>query len=334
MMPKISLSQNPPLMLEKYNLIIYSIEKILEPKSQSYINSSMEKSHNNQNKPDNSDNTEIDYLTKLLNKPVNTRSNKDLELIKKYLETTNLIKNIRTNNPHIGDKIVNILSQNITSEQRNSGQIVFYVGDVSDKLYIILKGSISIHKPVFKTVYMSVLEYLDYIAYLKQINEQYLFERASRANQSIFDNILDNEYNRKSEYFTIYSYSHVLSLGTGTHFGDFGLEKNKGRSATIRCLDSTVFGVIDNKTYNENILNEKSKAKLKEITYFLNNFFFKNITIKTFENKLYQNFYLHEFPKGTILFKEGDALRYLYFIYEGKLEKTINMNVKKFYISR
>jgi len=146
-------------------------------------------------------------------------------------------------------------------------------------------------------------------------------------NQEIENNriILTSEENK---IFTIYEYQLFHSLSEGQYFGDFALEKNTFRTATIIAGDEdTHLAVINKSLYYDLIYEEKIKlsAIYKD---FLYDSIFKDFVKKVdFEKKYFEHFIYEEYPKNHIIVKENEDMENLYFIYEG----SIIMNSKKSY---
>lgn len=125
----------------------------------------------------------------------------------------------------------------------------------------------------------------------------------------------------------IYTYDEFCTLGTGEFFGDYALQSNTSRSATIICTEDTHFGVLNLDVYTEYLSSEKQKMINREVVFLLDNNLFKEIHSKNFERKYFQLFISEEYSRNTLLFKENQAVEYIYFIKEGEIELSMNKSL-------
>jgi len=116
-----------------------------------------------------------------------------------------------------------------------------------------------------------------------------------------------------------------LTLGGNSLFNFFYLTLK--RNATIFVEEFCHLGVIDKNTYEQYLLNERLKAKIKEEKFLIENFFFKYIRPSIFDNKYFNQFIYKEFTSGQILFNTNDEIDYIYFIKEGEIELLMNNSI-------
>ena len=125
----------------------------------------------------------------------------------------------------------------------------------------------------------------------------------------------------------IYKYEKFLTLESKSYFGDSAIDVNSTRNATIITSEDTDFGYIEMKLYNTYISQEKIKLLHKKFDFFLENFFFKNIDLITFEKKYFSYFICNNYDRGDILFQENENAYFVYFIEKGVVELTTSKNV-------
>lgn len=127
--------------------------------------------------------------------------------------------------------------------------------------------------------------------------------------------------------FIISKYEHFSLLSTGQYFGDFAIDCNVPRSATIMGLDEeTHLAVIDKECYREFILKHKLKIEEKKLNFLYKSFFNRFINKFYFEKKYYACCIYQEFTKGHILFKENENLDYVYILHSGKINLEFKRN--------
>ena len=71
---------------------------------------------------------------------------------------------------------------------------------------------------------------------------------------------------------------------------------------------------------------EKKKIIHKECLFLLENFF-SSIKFYLFYSKHFHLFTQHEYSNGKNLFTEEDKFEYIYFVKDGEVELSLNMNV-------
>ena len=138
----------------------------------------------------------------------------------------------------------------------------------------------------------------------------------------IMDNITKNET-------TIFEYKTFMSLKTNDYFGDSAIETNSPRNATIIAEEDTDIAYLSNRLYSAQIATEKAILLQIKIKNMHQNFFFHRIQYYKFSKKYYTWFINEKYYKGDILFKEGENIKYLYFIQEGSVEISFNKSINE-----
>lgn len=147
---------------------------------------------------------------------------------------------------------------------------------------------------------------------------------------NVHESELERNINFNIEYeFEIQIYSLFMYLYPGHYFGDFALDniKDNKRTATIKVEETANLGVFNKHIYQNFIFNEKQKIKLKEVNFFHSNFFFNSLRQEYFESKIFNHISPHEYSSKYILFKEGEPIKYIYFVREGSVEISITSSI-------
>lgn len=150
----------------------------------------------------------------------------------------------------------------------------------------------------------------------------------------------------KQENIKIFDYFYCLSLSQGKYFGDYALEGiSEGRSASIVASEESLLGSLDSEIYKEYVHAEKAKIRTKEISYLVDQFFFKSVTKFKFERKYYSMFQVVELYKDHVLYpfdknyleirdekrfdmrKDRSNEYFIYFLREGEVELSMNMSL-------
>ena len=137
------------------------------------------------------------------------------------------------------------------------------------------------------------------------------------------------EHSKDFKKVIIFENEYFFTLNAGQNFGDLALDSvTRSRNATvIGEADMTYLGVIKKNIYEEFVLNEKERIKTREIQFLIENYFFRPVKIKTFVKKFFKDFIYEEALRDTIIFKEKDAMDYIYFIKEGEVEIYVNKTI-------
>ena len=162
---------------------------------------------------------------------------------------------------------------------------------------------------------------------LLQKEKKELFGRLSK-----FDQVITKKYrllaNDKIKFnVNLFKYTTKLWLQKGNYFGDVALDQYTTRNATIRTEENTHFCYIDYTHYNNCLRYEKQKLNIKEISFLVDNYFFKSMQYKDFEKKIFVCFECQEKYKNNFICYEDEPANYLYFIREGQIELTIRKSI-------
>lgn len=105
--------------------------------------------------------------------------------------------------------------------------------------------------------------------------------------------------------------------------------KSLNRNATCRVVHNEDVHLCEMtiSTYKEYILSERGKVRNKEISFLLDNFFFKGIKKNYFEKKYYSIVVQETYLYGKVLYNENDPADFIYFIREGQIELSFNYSM-------
>ena len=161
--------------------------------------------------------------------------------------------------------------------------------------------------------------------------EAELFERLSKYSEHMTKQyrILVNDSIKFN--VSIPKYKSKIYLEGGNYFGDVALDQYTTRNATIRTEEDTHFCYIDYTHYNNCLRYEKQKLNIKEISFIVDNYFFKSMQYKDFEKKIFVSFKSQELLKNSYICRENEPTNYLYFISDGQIELTMYKSMSDIY---
>jgi CRP-like cAMP-binding protein len=149
----------------------------------------------------------------------------------------------------------------------------------------------------------------------------------SQLSRSTFLNIekyrfMENDLDSKQ--VVLYYNEEFMFKSSGQYFGDFAIDgfTNK-RSATIIADEDTYLGYLHSDIYKQYVSIEQQRLTQKEVNFFLENFFFTSVQKKAFEKRYFNQFVCEDFFRGSVIFTEGEEMKYLYIVKEGEIELSI-----------
>ena len=139
---------------------------------------------------------------------------------------------------------------------------------------------------------------------------------------TIHYSFLTNDEKYQIIFFKFIDYKNI---STNDYFGDF--ENNKYVHRVIPTSDELELLSMRNDIYSEFMKNQKTKIKLEQINFLLQNFFFSSINRIIFEKLYYDLFDFENYKNNEIILKENTPVDYLYFIKSGKVNLISNKSV-------
>ena len=277
---------------------------------------------------------DYEYLIKTLKKSKNTRTRRDQARINTYLcKNIDFFKNFAV---HIEAETLQKITGLINYNHYPSEYKIYSFGDDVNRLYIILKGSIKIQKPVTVKKSMSLRNYVEYLVKIRdEEKDEIKFKRIQNYNKKVNRLKLiaiDYDYTKippaKEDNFIVEEEKEFNVLNEGNVFGEITLDKNEKRSETtitkekcdIVSLDRTEFAKL--RTIEEQKINNK-------LTGFKNDFplfkYWNNLKLMS----LIKGLITEKYEKGDYIYKQNDKPEYIYLIKEGTVEA---FNYTKFHI--
>lgn len=268
---------------------------------------------------------EYDRLIKSLKIKKDKRIKKDYSIINTYLcNNIDYFKNLAA---QIGENTLEKITGFINYNHFPSGYKIYSYGDEVDRLYIILKGSVKIFRPVPVKNSMSLRDFVEHIVNIRDIEKDEIkFIRIQAYNTNLDKEKLiklDYDYTKippsKEEIFIIEEEKEVDKLEEGKLFGEITFSKNEKRKETIIANEPCDIVNLDLAEYGKLVSIEQQKINNKladfRIEYpifkFWNNSNLMNL-IKCLVDEKYE--------KGDYIYKQNDKPEYIYLIKEGVIE--------------
>ena len=99
---------------------------------------------------------------------------KNIKYFQKMIEESNSIEKI--------SKIIQVL----TYECFNKDEYIINYGEIGDKFFILLSGTVNVYKPSPKNIYMTLYDYVKYLVNIRDVEKNLLkFERIQNYNSNV-----------------------------------------------------------------------------------------------------------------------------------------------------
>ena len=264
-------------------------------------------------------------LIKTLQKSKNSRTRKDQIRINSYLCKN--IKYFKNYSNLIEEETLQKITGVINYKHYPEEYKIYSCGDDVDKLYIILKGLVKILKPVTIEKSMSLRDYVEYLAKIRDEEKNEIkFKRIQEYNKKV--NILklisiDYDYTQippaKEENYIVEEEKEISVLNEGNVFGEITLDKDEKRNETIITKEECDIINMDRNDFIKLRTIEEQKLNNKLIDFRIEFPMFKhwnNQKLITLKKALIEE----KYEKGDIIYKQNDKPEFIYLIEEGTIE--------------
>ena len=146
-------------------------------------------------------------------------------------------------------------------------------------------------------------------------------------NCYIDESFLVSDKYLKKEHITIFQYFEITRKKEGDIFGELALQHNDNkRTATMIATKDSVFGILSKNDYNNCLRGVEMKKRKIEANFIMNFSLFDETNWVNFE-KTYFNYFKKEYlTSGQVIIHQNEHIENIYFIMEGQIEITTNLN--------
>ena len=272
-----------------------------------------------------------DEIIYILKKERKERTHKDIKALNDYL-TTNLeyFRTLKSkSDPYQYERTLYVLKY----EEVKEGKNIVTFDEEGDKCYILLEGAISILKPLYTTMQLTIKEYVYYLKELDRrdpsnLTRNRVMEKNSHIEIDVLglmkdkDFIRNNEdkYNKDKYNIFVESFEKVFEAKDGFSFGETALLHKQKRNATILAEKLCKLIYIDKFDYNR-VLKEIEKKRIDEnIKKFVKKFNFFSRWGYNNLNKLYSLMTDLQLSKDDFVYRQNEDSEYIYFCIDGVYE--------------
>ena len=132
------------------------------------------------------------------------------------------------------------------------------------------------------------------------------------------------------ENIIYYEFEEEKDLNTNDYFGDF--ENNKYIQRAYSLSDNLELFCMHIDIYKDFLRHERSKIIDSQVSFLLNNFFFKKINRDLFTKNYFNLFEIVSYNMNQIIVKENEKVDYIYFIKNGTVKLISNRSILETHI--
>ena len=277
---------------------------------------------------------DLNEVIELLKIPTQKRTKYDIRSIQNYM-----LKNIgyfqKLNEESDGSERIPKIIQVLNYECFKKDEYVINFGEIGNKFYILLSGTVSIYKPSPKNMNMTLYDYVKYLLKIRDIEKNLLkFERVQNYNSNI-DRVklllidYDPEklpFSSKKLPFVIEEERFVVKLGPGASFGEMALIKNEPRNADIIANEKSILGSVDKIDYRK-IIKDMEEQKINlQLKSFKSDFPFFNNWPASRCFRILSAFSSENYINEEYIYKQNTLPTHIYIIRKGELGITCDIN--------
>ena len=279
-------------------------------------------------------NISLDKIREIIKTPHMKRTRSEVRLLQSYFcHNVEYFKKLLTD-PDGKEKIPKIISV-LSYESFQKDEHIIYFGEIGDKFYIILSGSVNLYKPFPKNVYMTLSEYASYLIEIRDVEKNMLkFSRVENYNTNIDNSrILDDYYRSKLKYLSkkvpivIEEERFIVKLGPGMSFGEMALIKNETRNVNIIADEHCELMSIDKSDYRKIIKDIEEQKINSQIKSFKMDYPFFQEWPSNRCVRLLSCLNTEYYTSEDYVYKQSNIPDCIYLIKRGEFEVSANITI-------
>ncbi|CAD8098682.1 unnamed protein product [Paramecium sonneborni] len=285
---------------------------------------------------------QLNYIIEILQKDQSMRSNQEVDMTRKAFISFKFFQDLEQ---QMGSEMVSNLYRQLSHEMIKARQVVFNLGDIGKKFYIILSGSVWVliqrkglqdgnqigeeEKKQEETLRRqntrkATLKHQQTMMKSKRFKKQTTF--FTETNQVLLDevyaNMTDAEF-LECQYPTLQK---VGLMKAGDSFGEIALTKQVPRTATIVATEDTNFATVSREQFNKLLssyyeyIQQTNVAFLQKVPAFAE-------WNEQMLNQIYYHFTFEDYKMFDVIYKEHQPSNKIYIVKNGEIEISQNIEV-------
>ena len=273
----------------------------------------------------------MEDILNFLSKNPNKRTEEEIRIVSKYFSEHYQYFIKLKQNKDFGFQRIEKITKFAKLETHLPDENIINYGELGDKFYILLEGSVALYKPIYYEEYLTPIEFSDLLIKIRDVESDYLkYERLIEKNNhlpfkvkeiEIMEGIKPNYMFYKVKIF-LEKFEKIGEFGEGFSFGEMALIRKTTRNATIKTIQKSYLLTIEKKDYNNAIKELQDKKLTKDIEKFVGSYPIFKMLYKDKILEFLNIFNKKIIYKGDYLYQQNEESDSIYFLNKG----TININ--------
>ena len=237
-------------------------------------------------------------------------------------------------NKDFGFQKIEKITKFVKLETHNQKEIIIKLGELGDKFYILLEGSVAVYKPVYKERNLTPIEFSNMLVKIRDVDlDKSKYERLIEKNSHLKCRIKDIEKMTIKPNYMFYKvkifWEELERIGEfkeGFSFGEMALIKKTSRNATIKTTSKSIFLTIEKKDYNKAIRELRERKISNDMEKFTNSYPIFKMLYREKILEILNNFTKITLYKSDSLFQQNDDSENVYFLNNGTINLSFNIS--------
>ena len=266
-------------------------------------------------------------LCSLFSVPPLSRTQCHLEEIVQFTRENKFLR--RLCEEHNSDRILWECSRYLSLEIYQKGSVIFNFGEVGDRFYIILKGTVGVVVPT-RSIKRSNSTKQDILKGLKSmrtgsqedlgvVEEPEVDEKVSSLIKGLRRQQSELDFDYLTNFGVVEESKEVRLLSSGDCFGELALINNKPRTATIGSKSLTYLAVLAKRDFTKILSSHALRALDERVEYLKLLPGFSTVT-KLGLQKLAYTFTEKTYKRDQVIYSKDDPVTTLFFIKSGEFK--------------
>ncbi|CAK85842.1 unnamed protein product (macronuclear) [Paramecium tetraurelia] len=285
---------------------------------------------------------QLNFIIEILQKDQSLKTNQEVDIVRKAFISFKFFQDLEQ---QMGQEMVSNLYRQLSYETIKARQVVFNLGDIGKKFYIILSGSVwvLIQKKGLQddnqigeeekkqeeelrkqNTRKATLKHQQSMLKSKRFKKQETF--VTETNQvhldEVYAKMTDAEY-LDCQFPTLQKVSQMKS---GDNFGEIALTKQVPRTATIVAAEDTNFAIVSREQFNI-LLSSYYEHLQQQNVMFLQRVPAFTEWNEQMLNQIYYHFTFEDYKMFDVIYKENQPSNKIYIVQNGEIEISQSIEV-------
>ena len=277
---------------------------------------------------------EKEFLLSILAKNPEDRTEDEIKKAAKFLSENYQYFIKLKSNKDFGFQKIEKITKFVKLETHDQKEIIIKLGELGDKFYILLEGSVAVYKPVYKERNLTPIEFSNMLVKIRDVDlDKSKYERLIEKNSHLKCRIKDIEKMTIKPNYMFYKvkifWEELERIGEfkeGFSFGEMALIKKTSRNATIKTTSKSIFLTIEKKDYNKAIRELRERKISNDMEKFTNSYPIFKMLYREKILEILNNFTKITLYKGDSLFQQNDDSENVYFLNNGTINLSFNIS--------